>query len=661
MSVDWQIPAMFHTPSGRCLVALCFVLRWNTTAAARPFSTATNLERDEQEIKPVEQEINPSFDVDTYDTCELSEGNYTLSNLSEILCASGKSLKDITALHPDSLVLVLEATKPLRLVGKGWWQTKLDFDISLLPGANLSLKDLHFQGTIAVDTVETSSGQTKMSYLTFVNCMVELPAPDAKQLALAEMERDGLQDPFANAWQGWLMLRDAALTLQIHGSHLNGGAFVEQSTNFSLLASNSSFDLQGQGFQLVNVTSHIQLEEVEVNDDSRWNLTSHIQLEEVEVHADSRWNLGHPSFQMLSGRPEVHVAGSTFHGSAIEIKRSVNLILDVRHTKFKYGRSAIVVTRSEGQVDLQDVKIEGFSKHDSEFGVGASDFQSATGLWYFFWYFLVVSPTAVQMDVRTQVRIVDSVNASIKDLEISKAKVGIFLAGTGGPSRAKGVSISDCSVAVACNHCDSLSFDDVLIAGNDQAFSEKDDTDLQTSSGLVFFNSWRDTLAINEVKEASAASVLVWSKLPRLTIAFSWVACGLGTILSRIALEQHFSGHFETSWYGQTQKYVPAAASLLLWIMVVEAAVAAFLLRTMRWTYAHQEEVHLKIVKPYATIWLTSLLALLTAAIIYLYITVVRRRLDIKTLADLKRTEMLLQQKDWSAGILLEFPWDTDR
>ena len=38
-------------------------------------------------------------------------------------------------------------------------------------------------------------------------------------------------------------------------------------------------------------------------------------------------------------------------------------------------------------------------------------------------------------------------------------------------------------------------------------------------------------------------------------------------------------------------------------------------------------------------------------SIIYLYITVVRRRLDIKTLADLKRTEMLLQQKDRSTGI----------
>jgi len=52
------------------------VLRWSATAAARLSSTATQLE-------PVEQEINPSFaDVDTYHTCELSEGIYTMSNLS---------------------------------------------------------------------------------------------------------------------------------------------------------------------------------------------------------------------------------------------------------------------------------------------------------------------------------------------------------------------------------------------------------------------------------------------------------------------------------------------------------------------------------------------------------------------------------------------------
>ena len=218
-----------------------------------------------------------------------------------------------------------------------------------------------------------------------------------------------------------------------------------------------------------------------------------------------------------------------------------------------------------------------------------------------------------------------------------------------------GVSISGCSVAVVCNHC-ALSLEDVLIAGNAQAL-ESYGTYLQTSiSGLVFFNSWWDTLAINHGKEASTASVLVWSKLPCPTIAFSCLACGLATILSRIGLEQHFSGVFETSRYGQTRKYVLGGASLLLWIMVVEAVVAAFLLRTMRWKYEHQRQVHLEIVKFYATIWLTGLLALLAAAIIYLYITVVRRPLDIKTLADLKRTEMLLQQKDGSTGILLEFP-----
>ena len=535
------------------------MLRWSATAAARLSSTATQLEPVEQEIKPVEQEINPSFNVDTYDTCELSEGNYTLSNLSEIWCASGnsgKSLKNIIEMHPNSSKkLVLEPTKPLRLVGKGEEQTTLDFDISLLPGANLSLKDLRLKGRIEVLEDETSSGQSKMSYLTFVNCTVEAQAHDAKQLALAELELEGgIQDPLA--WRGWLMLRDAALTLQIHDSSLYGGAFVKQSPTFNLSASKSSFYSEDQGFQLVNVTSHIRLEEVQV------------------------WSQGsHPSFKMLSGRHEIHVAGSTFYGSAIEILDSLDLILDVSNTQFTYGRSAIVVTGHEGhgsRVDLQDVKISG-------------------------------------------------------------------------------VSISGCSVAVVCNHCASWSLEDVLIAGNAQALESYDGTYLQTSiSGLVFFNSWRDTLAINQGK---GANVLVWSRLPcPIAIAFSCLACGLATILSRIGLEQHFSGGFETSGYGQTRKYVLGGASFLLWIMVVEAVVAAFLLRTMSWTYEHQRQVHLKIVKFYATIWLTFLLAVLAGSIVYLYITVVRRRLDIKTLADLKRTEMLLQQKDRSTEILLEFP-----
>ena len=238
---------------------------------------------------------------------------------------------------------------------------------------------------------------------------------------------------------------------------------------------------------------------------------------------------------------------------------------------------------------------------------------------------------------------------SAKDLEISKAKTAIEFK-TYSPSQATGVSISNCPVAVECWRCDSLSLKEVLIAGNGQALESHDETNFLTSSGLVFFNSWRDTLAINQGK---GANVLVWSRLPcPIAIAFSCLACGLATILSRIGLEQHFSGGFETASYGQTRKYVLAGASLLLWMMVFEAVVAAFLLRTVRWTYAHQEQVHLESVKPYATIWLTSLLTLLTAAIIYLYITVVRRRLDIKTLADLKRTEMLLQQKDRSTGIL---------
>ena len=718
MSVDWQILAMFHTPSGRCLVAICFALRWSATAAARPFSTATNLE-------PFKQEINPRLaDVDSYHTCELSEGNYTMSNLSEIWCASGnsgKSLKIIIEMNPNSSnKLVLAAGKPVRLVGKGgkrsWrdkWQTKLDFDISLLPGASLFLEALHFQGKIEV---ETSTDQSKMSYLTFMKCSVVPPEPDAKQQALAELERNGFHDPSASAWQGWLVLRHAALTLQIHGSRLNGGAFVEQSTNFSLSASNSSFS---QGFQLVNVTSHIQLEEVEVWSGSR-----------------------NPSFQMLRGRPEVHVAGSTFYGSAIEIIDSLDLILDVGgNTRITGdpGQHAIVVNGYEGhrsQVDLQDVEIT-----HSDIGVGASDFQRCISGDHFF--------SQCQTDVHTQVLITGTnVNVSInntnvsmasnmaitiysvgnasdvkldniqiehavlgadlsakhlmaknmyisdtqigirlgrgefelegvkikdvrtgltarsafraKDLEISEAKVTAidFKIKTDLPSQATGVSISDCSVAVKCDHCDSLSMDDVLIAGNVRALESHDDTNFQTSSGLVFFNSWNDTLAINQGK---GASVLIWSRLPcPIAIASSCLACGLATILSRIALEQHFSGGFETTTSGQMWKYVPAAASLLLWIMVTDAVVAAFLLRTMRWTYEHQRQVHAKSVEPQATIWLTSLLALLAAAIIYLYITVVRRRLDIKTLADLKRTEKLLQQKDRSMQRFYQ-NFDTDR
>ena len=233
-----------------------------------------------------------------------------------------------------------------------------------------------------------------------------------------------------------------------------------------------------------------------------------------------------------------------------------------------------------------------------------------------------------------------------KDLEILEAKTAIDFQADH-PSQATGVSISDCSVAVKCDRrCNSLSLEDVLIAGNVRALESHHGTNFQTSSGLVFFNSWRDTLAINQGK---GANVLVWSRLPcPIVIASSCLACGLATILSRIGLEQHFSGGFETTSYGQTRKYVLAGASLLLWIMVTDAVVAAFLLRTMRWTYEHQQQVHLKIVKFYATIWLRSLLALLTAAIIYLYITVLRRRSDIKTLADLKRTEKLLQQKDHS-------------
>ena len=329
------------------------MLRWSATAAARLSSAATQLE-------PDEQEINPSFaDVDSYDTCELSEGNYTLSNLSEILCA-GKRLKEIIGMNPNSSKkLVLAPTKPLRLVGKGEEQTKLEFDISLLPGASLYLEALHLEGQIEDLENETSTDQSKMSYLIFVNCTVGPPEPDP--LAMLELDW-GIQDPFA--WRGWLMVRDAALTLEINNSHLHGGAFVKQSRNFNLLASqDSSFDLEGQSFQLVNVTSHIQLEGVT-----------------VKVYAQRHFQLhNHPSFNMVLGRHEVHVAGSTFEGSAIEIKEPADLILDVSTTRFRDGQRAIVVTAREGnssQVDLQDVEIHEFS----ELGVGASDFQIAMGL-----------------------------------------------------------------------------------------------------------------------------------------------------------------------------------------------------------------------------------------------------------------------------------------
>ena len=280
-----------------------------------------------------------------------------MSNLSEIRCASdsGKKLKDFTAMNPNSSnKLMLVPGVPVRIVGKGrWGQTKLDFDISLLPGANLYLEALSWKGRIEVLANETSIGQSKMSYLTFVKCSVEPPEPDEKQLALAKMEMDGFHDPSASAWQGWLMLRHAALTLQIRGSEVYGGAFVKESTNFNLSASQSRFDLKGQGFQLVNVTSHIRLEGAEARSQGR-----------------------HPSFKMLNGRHEVHVAGSTFYGSGIQIKESLDLILDVSSTRFEGGRRAIDVTGGQGhrtQVDLQDVR----TYEASEYGVGASDFHSA--------------------------------------------------------------------------------------------------------------------------------------------------------------------------------------------------------------------------------------------------------------------------------------------
>ena len=240
-----------------------------------------------------------------------------------------------------------------------------------------------------------------------------------------------------------------------------------------------------------------------------------------------------------------------------------------------------------------------------------------------------------------------------KDLEISDAKVTAIDFKTDLPSQATGVSISDCSVAVECDHCDSLSLDDVLIAGNVKALESRDGTNFQTSSGLVILNSWRDTLTINQGK---GVNVFVWSRLPwQVHIAFSLLAFFLALDLSKTGLEQHFSGGFETSWYGQTRKYVLAGASLLLWIMVAMAVVAFFLLVRIRWTYEHQRQVQSKIVTDYAAICSGALGGAVASSIVGLYVQVVRRRSDIKMLADLKRTEKLGRQKDGSTEILPEF------
>ena len=261
---------------------------------------------------------------------------------------------------------------------------------------------------------------------------------------------------------------------------------------------------------------------------------------------------------------------------------------------------------------------------------------------------------AIKMEhVGTGLKAFDTKKLRAKDLEISEAKVTAIDFQTDHPSQANGVSISNCSVAVKCDHCDFLSLDDVLIAGNVQVLKSRDGTNFQTSSGLVIFNSWRDTLTINQGK---GANVFVWSRLPwQVHIAFSLLAGLLALDLSRTGLEQHFSGGFETSWYGQTRKYVLAGASLLLWIMVAVAVVAFFLLVRIRWTYAHQQQVHLKIVRRYAAICYGALGGGVAGSIAGLYVQVVRRRSDIKMLADLKRTEKLVRQKDGSTEILPEF------
>lgn len=235
-------------------------------------------------------------------------------------------------------------------------------------------------------------------------------------------------------------------------------------------------------------------------------------------------------------------------------------------------------------------------------------------------------------------------SATIQDLKISQTQTALSF---NNPAfHAAGVSISKCRVVVSCERCDSVSMEDVIIAENDKVLERRDWTKFQVTSGLVLvLNSW-DFMDFFRFNKGGAASLLVWSWLPcPLAIALSCCCCISATVLSRMGLERYFSGGFGPA-HGQRWKYVLAGASLLLWILVVQAMVAAILLYKMRWTYGHQEYVQEHFVRPYAKIWLTSLMTIFAAAIIYLYVTVVQRRADIKTLADLKRTEMLLQQKD---------------
>ena len=721
MSVDWRILVMFHTPGGRCLVALCFVLRWSPTAAARLSSTATQLE-------PVEQEINPSFaDVDTYHTCELSEGIYTMSNLSEILCASDKRLKEIIEMHPNSSnKFVLAPTKPVRLVGKGgkgakvadkvgiwhfsaagrqsvpgsvafgrksWGPSKRDFNWSIQNVVPHTCELQCYTSSTGWETAGTGKvgdGRIPGSICKYLAgladssaCCIDPPDPWESSVRWRFRRTKHQLQPFR--FQVRVLLGRCRFPAgQRHLPHSVGrGWGWKPRPPVIPNAEGPPWGSRGrlQFLRISHWNQRIWWRHSGCRQDpvlwwptghSRgwtWRAQKASRSPGCEHQACFRWCRS-LRFSKCNGLMEVHWWRFYFSHifavspSAVQTDVRTQVLITGFDVKVRINNTNVSSTPNDAifihlQGDASDVKLDNIKIRDA--GVGAyldgkhliaknmDISHTQTGI---VMDMDEAELEAVKMkDVRTGLKAWSAFRA--KDLEISEAKVAAIDFATDHPSQATGVSISDCSVAVKCNHCESVSMDDVLIAGNVQALESLDGTNFQTSSGLVFFNSWNDTLTINQGK---GANVPVWSRLPcPIAIASSYLACGLATILSRIALEQHFSGGLETSWYGQRRKYVLAGASLLLWIMVVKAVVAAFLLRTMRWTYAHQQQVHLQIVKPQATIWLTSLLALLTAAIVYLYITVVRRRLDIKTLADLKRTEMLLQQKDRSTGILLEF------
>lgn len=316
----------------------------------------------------VEAELTWLADMET---CKLSQGNYTTSNLSEIQCAN-KTLEDVLGAKQNSSdKLVFPSGVSVRIVGEGLegeslnedfhayalqhevlenLRTQLALDISLSPGATLYLEAVHFIGKIEVFGNETATVQSKVSNLMFVNCKVDPPVPDVKQKALAKLEGEGVRDPSASGWSGWLILRNAALTLQINGSHFTGDVFVEQST-FNFSASKSVFQLKDQGFQLVNGTSFIKLDAVSVSSGRE-----------------------HPSFKLRFGRHELHVARSYFSGSAFDIRggfaKALDIILDVRDTSLSGPRAIVVSEVHTVKLHLAGVYMDGLDS-----GVSASDFE----------------------------------------------------------------------------------------------------------------------------------------------------------------------------------------------------------------------------------------------------------------------------------------------